>query len=88
MAKKIENEKGFKVLEVPRSELRDATGGPGVCDHCLATPKVGYYIAVLNHWVCPSCYERWSKDATFYREDVGVENKHYDSMVSRLESCR
>jgi len=34
MAKVIENEKGFKVIELSLSEVNKAFGGLGICDDC------------------------------------------------------
>ena len=53
MANIKENKKGFKVIQVSRSELMDKLGlygAMGVCDRCNETTSTGYYIAVLNQW--------------------------------------
>lgn len=60
MANIKENKKGFKVIQVSRSELMDKLGlygAMGVCDRCNGITSTGYYIAVLNQWFCPDCYQ-------------------------------
>lgn len=45
----VENEKGFRVLKIDRTELLSKTarfGAIGVCDRCGHAPHTGYYILV------------------------------------------
>lgn len=79
MAKIKENKKGFKVIQISRKELMDKLGmygAMGICDRCNETTSTGYYIAVLNQWFCPKCYQDWYSSATYYPEDATVENKN------------
>lgn len=81
MAKVIENKKGFKVIEISRRELVEKLsiyGALGICDFCNGTNNKGYYIAVLNHWYCPECYESWLKRAKYYTSDSAVENRNFE----------
>lgn len=39
---------------------------------------VDYYIAVLNQWFCPKCYQAWYHRATYYPEDAKVENRNFE----------
>lgn len=55
MAKIVDNPKRFKVIELSRNELAKI-GGIGICDRCNGTSNAGYYVAVLNCWFCPKCY--------------------------------
>ena len=74
----VKTSEGFLVLKVSNYELAKATNQEYcVCDHCLASPEEGYYVAVLNSWLCPKCYADWKKRATRYSEDVPVEEKNY-----------
>lgn len=74
----VQNEQNFRVLLVSKKELEKATmQSKCVCDECLATPEYGYYVAVLNRWLCPRCYERWIMGATRYLEDCWVEEMNY-----------
>ena len=66
----VENEKGFRVLKIDRTELLSKTarfGAIGVCDRCGHAPHTGYYVAVLN------------QDAEHYEEDLAYEEKKYRS---------
>lgn len=42
------------------------------------TNSTGYYIAVLNQWFCPKCYQAWYHRATYYPEDAKVENRNFE----------
>lgn len=81
MANIKENKRGFKVIQVSRSELMDKLGlygARGVCDRCNGITSTGYYIAVLNQWFCPKCYQDWYHRAKRYPEDVAIENKNFE----------
>ena len=43
----------------------------------------GYYIAVLNQWYCPKCYDEFCKRAKYYQEDTGTEKRNYE-LYSKL----
>lgn len=77
MAKKIDCG-NFLVIETSRSECI-SFGGMAVCDYCNAASEVGYYIAVLNCWYCPKCFEEWKKRAKWYQEDADVEKRNYEA---------
>ncbi len=81
MAKIVDNSKGFKVIELTRSELAEI-GGIGICDRCNGTSNIGYYVAVLNCWLCNKCYNEWYRSATHYPEDMKIENRNFDIIVS------
>lgn len=84
--KPVKTIKGFKVIKCPRKTLETATGQiKCVCDDCLNSPDIGYYIAVLNQWLCPTCYERWIKSAKRHKEDIWVENKNYSFYLKLLK---
>lgn len=84
MAKKVENNKGFLVIEVSAAELFAKVGGYGICDFCNSTAEKGYYIAVLNRWYCSECYEDFCKHSTYYKEDAGLEKKNYELYAKLL----
>lgn len=74
----IDNYQGFLILRVKRRELEDATYQEHcVCDNCLASPEEGYYVAVLNRWLCAKCYAAWKEYAVRYSEDIPIEEKNY-----------
>lgn len=81
MAKKVENEKGFLVLEISRSEMIGKLGrygSIGICDSCGMPANKGYYIAVLNQWFCEDCFKEWYERATRYKEDEFYEKEKFD----------
>lgn len=74
----IVNEQSFRILKVYKKELEEATRQKQCCcDECLSTPEYGYYVAVLNRWLCPKCFNHWLKYAVRYKEDILVEERNY-----------
>lgn len=84
MAQKIENKKGFKVLKMGLDEINNI-GGLTICDFCGTPSLEGYYVAVLNQWLCQKCYNEWYLRAKHYPEDIAIENKNYTNMQNMLE---
>lgn len=82
MAKKVENNKGFLVLEINREEMMDKLskyGCLGICDNCNNMPATGYYVAVLNRWLCKGCYDKFVRTVDRYPEDIPFEEKKFSS---------
>lgn len=85
MAKIIENEKGFRLIEISAEEMREihpemrgADWFP-ICDSCARGGlEKGIYIAVLNRWLCPECCEKWYSSAVRYPEDARVEERNFN----------
>ena len=78
MAKIVENKKGFKVIECSLEECMN-WGGLGVCDDCGRKADNGYYVAVLNSWLCEECYDKFTERAVRYIEDIAIETRHFDT---------
>lgn len=81
MAKVVDNYKGFKVLEITRQEMMDKFtryGCLGICDRCNRPTSVGYYVAVINQWMCKDCYNDFIKSIDRYEEDMKIENKNFN----------
>lgn len=81
MAKVVDNYKGFKVLEITRQEMMDKLtryGCLGICDMCHRPTSVGYYVAVINQWMCKGCYNDFIKSIDRYEEDMKIENKNFN----------
>lgn len=79
--KEVKNDKGFLVMEITRAELVSKFAKYvfiGVCDSCMDSPEVGYYVAVLNRWLCKKCYDEWMQRATRYQEDIPYEERNYE----------
>ncbi len=83
MAKQIEAGK-FLIIECTAVELYTAGGGPGICDSCATPSGNGYYIAVLNCWFCPACYERWKSTARYYPQDAEIERRNFEFYARHL----
>lgn len=80
MARVVNNSKDFRILEVSRMELmyRMARfGTAGVCDVCMDTPETGYYVAVLNEWICRDCLEEFLRGAVHYEDDRDIEERNF-----------
>ena len=78
MAKKVDNQKGFFVIEVSAADLSAQTGWVGICDYCNTHAENGYYIAVLNKWYCPKCYREFCERSKRYGEDDMIEKRNYE----------
>lgn len=81
MAKVVDNYKKFKVLEITRQEMMDKLtryGCLGICDMCNRPISVGYYVAVINQWMCKDCYNDSIKSIDRYEEDMKIENKNFN----------
>lgn len=82
MAKIYNNDKGFKIIEVSSEEMV-ANGCGNICDYCGEPHNgIGYYIAVLNQWLCPTCFREWyqfaTNEATPNNADGRIENKNFN----------
>lgn len=84
MAKIVDNPKGFRIIEATLLEANKAFGGLGICDCCNTATLTGYYIAVLNSWYCPECYNRWVRGAKRYAEDIDTEKRNFERAKEKL----
>lgn len=89
MAQIINNDKGFKVIKMRLVELQQATNEMtlGICDNCNNASLEGYYVAVLNRYLCKGCYEDWYKRAKYYPEDARIEEKNFNFYSEKLKSA-
>ncbi len=85
MAKIIENNKGFKIIEVSLDEVQQKYGGFGICDWCNGDFNKFMYISVLNHCYCQDCYDNWNERAIYYEEDSNIEAKNFERSKELLE---
>ena len=83
MARRIEFKK-FLIIECTAHELYAACGGPGICDYCGRPSDRGYYIAVLNQWFCPGCFNQWKLTARYYPSDAHIEQKNFNFYAPRF----
>lgn len=77
MAQIVDNKKNFKVIQCNLQEVLKF-GGMGICDTCGSPSFDGYYVAVLNRWLCSKCYHEWLERATNYPEDKQIEEKNFN----------
>lgn len=59
-------------------------GGIGVCDDCGRSSPVGYLVPVLNHYMCPDCFNGWIRRGSFYPEDLPFEARTAAYFESRI----
>ena len=88
MAKVVKNFKGHKTIQINRQELIDKLsryGALGICDSCSEPTSVGYYVAVLNRWLCPECYRKFVNTVDHYKEDEPIENRNFERYKQLFE---
>ena len=70
------NSQGHRYIPVSYDEMILDMMGLGQCDLCSKTSmrEGGYYIPVLNRCYCEECFNRWSSQAEFYKEDILYED--------------
>lgn len=85
----VKNRKGFKIIKLSLTEVLELWGkygGTGICDFCNKKVKThGYYIAVLNDFVCEDCYKEFIDEAIHYEQDKAFEEKCYNDVKHKLE---
>lgn len=89
MAKQVESEKGFLVIEMTDKEAKEIGFGISkgcLCMHCnnIIKNKM-YYIAVLNDVMCKECYDEFIKTAHYYPEDSMIEKRNFDYIIALLK---
>lgn len=88
MANQQKNTKGLKVIKMRTTELiRISPYSIGVCDNCMKRVKTGYYVAVLNRYICEACYQEFIQRAKRYPEDDRIENKNYQLFKEDLKAA-
>ena len=86
MARLINTEKGFKVIEMAPEEARQL--GWGVAEGCVCTfcnkiiNGTIYYVPALRDTMDKECYDDWYKDAVYYPEDAKTEQADIDLCFS------
>lgn len=91
MAQKVENNKGFLVIEMTPYEAificNFGAFGELICDDCnklLNEDDNVYYIAALNQLFCKKCYENWLNYAVRYEEDIEYETNYFNHYAKLL----
>lgn len=73
--KKFKTAKGYIVYKAIAAETA-LLGGIGVCDDCGQETAQGFLVPVLNHYMCPACFQDWEAHGTFYPQDTEIEAKN------------
>jgi hypothetical protein len=88
MASIVENEKGFKVIQLSLEEAKSLNWGIPegmVCMHCNELIEGDIYFPVLlNDTLDKECYEEWLLEAEYYPEDEAYEQKLFDYYCHKL----
>lgn len=85
MANQQKNTKGLKVIKMRTTELiRISPYSIGVC---MKRVKTGYYVAVLNRYICEACYQKFIQRAKHYPEDDRIENRNYQLFKEDLKAA-
>jgi hypothetical protein len=77
---------GLIAYEVTAEEM-ELINSPDVCDECNEHAPAGYLIPVLNHYMCPKCFNDWSKRCHNYPRDRAIELKraaYFEHMIPTI----
>lgn len=87
MAKKIQNNKNFLIIEVSWKEYVALTDSWGICDCCgnYDCEMVFYYVAVIDSFLCKTCFDAWYSNATHYKVDIQKERYNYNNKKQKLQ---
>lgn len=90
MAKKVENDKGFLIIEMDYLEAVKIAlfgfDGAIICDQCNdIINEECYYIAVLNQALCKKCCDDFISKYKRHDEDIAYEKRHYNFYAEKLE---
>lgn len=86
MIKKFKSPQGYTVLKMSLFECTSIfKGGAGICDNCGRAVLEGYYVPVLNHYLCPKCYQDFTQRTPYYPEDAYFESYWLDYVSKRIK---
>lgn len=70
------------------TDSKDWTGNKASVYKTLAasnhSSSKGFYVAVLNWYMCPECFNKWIKRAVHYTEDYRFEKEMFSKTKKRL----
>lgn len=86
MAKQLQNNKGFLVIQMPWREYVAITDSFGQCDCCgeYDSNMTFYYVATVNTFFCKTCFDAWYSTAKHYKVDMEKERYNWNDKVSKL----
>lgn len=86
MIKQFKSPQGYIVLKMSLSEcISIFNGGAGICDNCGRAAMDGYYVPVLNHYLCPKCYRDFTQRTPYYQEDAYFESYSLEYVTNRIK---
>ena len=80
---KFRTRQGYIAYQCTASETT-LLGGMGICDDCGKFSETGFLVPVLNHYMCPRCFEDWQNCGHYYPEDIPIEQRraaYYESTI-------
>lgn len=87
MVKQFKSPQGYTVLKMSLFECTSIfKGGAGICDNCGLAVLEGYYVPVLNHYLCPKCYQDFTQRTPYYPEDAHFESYWLDYVSKRIKN--
>lgn len=86
MVKQFKSPQGYDVLKMSLFECTSIfKGGAGICDNCGCAAMEGYYVPVLNHYLCPKCYQDFTQRTPYYQDDAYFESYWLDYVTKRIK---
>lgn len=86
MVKQFKSPQGYDVLKMSLFECTSIfQGGTGICDNCGQATMEGYYVPVLNHYICRKCYQDFTQRPPYYQEDAYFESYWLDYVTKRIK---
>ncbi|MBQ2397625.1 MAG: hypothetical protein II304_11430 [Bacteroidales bacterium] len=87
MAKQLQNNKGFLVIQMPWREYVAITDSFGQCFCCgdYDSDMIFYYVATVDSFFCPKCYELWYSSAVNYKVDRPKEQYNFVSIKNKIK---
>ena len=59
--------------------------GLGICDECCKHEYIGFYVPVLNRYMCEECFYDWANRCKFYEEDLWFEKQNIEYVEERIK---
>ena len=88
---KFKIDKGYIVYKMSNIDAIGIFNGFGICDDCSSSTRVGYYVPVLNHYMCEDCFNEWQKVCIYYEEDLWFQSgnvKIVDNIINYVREVK
>lgn len=80
---KFTTSKGYKAYEMQAIDTIEIFNGYGMCDYCNKATVHGYYMPVLNWYLCEKCFKTIEKRSVYHPEDIPFE-KRYETFIDNF----